>query len=135
VLFRRAAMLQSFWLMFVLSGDVSKVANNCQSPVTSFYYYLFLLLAATLRYSAFQRKHNRFPDPRTYIKTCHVTGYLQIRTCDNSYLTMRCPRLNVVSLCVKNYDKHPLFIRLVKINHAAIPIMKTCITTRRVNTI
>jgi hypothetical protein len=52
-------MLRSFWLMFVLIGDVSKVANNCQSPVTSFDNYLFLFLAATLRYSVLQRKNNR----------------------------------------------------------------------------
>lgn len=60
-------MLRSFWLMFVLIGDVSKVANNCHSPVTSFDNYLFLFLAATLRYSAFQRKHNRSPYPRDRI--------------------------------------------------------------------
>ena len=60
-------MLRSFWLMFVLIGDVSKVANNCHYPVTSFDNYLFLFLAATLRYSAFQRKHNRPPYPRDWI--------------------------------------------------------------------
>jgi len=53
--------------MFVLIGDVSKVANNCHSPVTSFDNYLFLFLAATLRYSVFQRKHNSSPYPRDRI--------------------------------------------------------------------
>jgi len=60
-------MLRSFWLMFMLIGDVSKVANNCVSPVTSFDNYLFLFLAATLRYSVLQRKHNRCPYPRDRI--------------------------------------------------------------------
>ena len=81
-------MLRSFWLMFVLSGDVSKVANNCQPPTTSLYSSSCQQLYAILPFSA-----NTIALLIHVLtqKTCHVTGYLQIRNCDNCQILTHFP--------------------------------------------